>query len=137
MAKLNQVKKARKDIPEHGIKRGDSYYWWQFAFEPRTISKEKPKRSELTKSEYQKDLFDMEDEFELMWKESTEDADQLRKYFIHRISKLEQKQKERLGNMPDHLHSSPVGRLLNERINELAEWKESMMNDSKIRLRIS
>ncbi len=46
MAKATFVKKAQKDYPEFGIKKGDSYWHWAFAFGPKYKSKTQPTRME-------------------------------------------------------------------------------------------
>lgn len=55
------VKKARKTYPEHGVQRGDSYYWWKFRGEARQMSRFYPPRSWLTKSERLARLYTTED----------------------------------------------------------------------------
>lgn len=47
MSKVNHTK-AGKDYPEHDIKKGDMYYWWQNFRCPRQISKTCPKPSQVT-----------------------------------------------------------------------------------------
>lgn len=53
MASAHFVKKARKDHPEAGIKKGESYWWWEFRFGGVYKSKTQPKPSQLTQSEFQ------------------------------------------------------------------------------------
>jgi hypothetical protein len=55
MPKVNHVKCARKDNPEHDIKAGESYYWWSMMQGSRGVkhySKTYPKRSQLTNSDF-------------------------------------------------------------------------------------
>lgn len=61
MPKVNFVKKARKANSDHGIKKGESYYWWKFRFGGKRVSKTPPRRSQLTQSEYYGAMFDAED----------------------------------------------------------------------------
>lgn len=55
------VKKARKDYPAFGVRRGDSYYWWKFRGEERQMSRRYPPRSWLTRSARLARLYDTED----------------------------------------------------------------------------
>lgn len=67
MTKLHFVKRARKRRPKHGIKPGDSYYWWRFfgKGQPTYISKTKPPRSSYaTRNPDLAAVMDAEDEFE-------------------------------------------------------------------------
>ena len=52
MARATFVKAAAKDYPEHGIKKGEPYYWWKFRHDRDRISKTPPRPSQLTQSEY-------------------------------------------------------------------------------------
>lgn len=55
MARATFVKSARKDNPDHGIKKGDSYWWWSFRTaysSSKHYSKTRPRPSQLTQSEY-------------------------------------------------------------------------------------
>lgn len=55
------VRKARKDYPGFGVRRGDSYYWWKFRGEERQMSRCYPPRSWLTRSPRLARLYDTED----------------------------------------------------------------------------
>lgn len=52
MASVTFVKKAMKDYPDHGIKKGESYYWWKFRFGGKHYSRTPPRQSQLTQSEF-------------------------------------------------------------------------------------
>lgn len=121
MPKLNHVKKARKARPEHNIAVGDSYYWWQFAFSPRSVSKTMPRRSQLTRSEFLGALYDLEDElgsvnFDF---DSVED-------FIQQVRDLGEEQAEKVYNMPESLQESPAAETLNERAEAMETWASEM-----------
>ena len=60
-AKASYVKRARKDYPAHNIKRGESYWWWKFNFAPKQVSKTRPRRSQLTRSDFWGAIYDMQD----------------------------------------------------------------------------
>jgi len=56
MARATFVKSARKDYPDHGIKKGESYWHWAFMQGGRggakRYSKTEPRPSQLTQSEF-------------------------------------------------------------------------------------
>ena len=62
MPKLHFVKKARKAIRDSGIRKGDSYYWWKFRRGGKRVSKTRPRRSQLTQSEFYAAMYDAEDD---------------------------------------------------------------------------
>ena len=122
MPRVHFVKKARKDNPV--VKKGESYYWWQFAFSPRSYSKTKPTRSQLTKSSFLSQLYDLEDQigngsgqwtdFESIQSNIDELVDQLQS--------LADECQDSLDNMPEQLQeSSQAGETLQERIDALEE----------------
>ena len=49
MARVHTAK-AAKDYPDHGIKKGDVYFYWQLYKSPKQISKTHPRPSQLTNS---------------------------------------------------------------------------------------
>lgn len=68
------TKKAAKDYPEAGIKKGDTYYTWAF-FRQRAIkSKTYPKRSQLTQDEGKATAYDAFDSFSVTAEMSAEDV---------------------------------------------------------------
>ena len=116
MAKLHHVKKAIKDFPDEGIKQGDEYWWWKFAFQPRKVSKTKPPRSALTNSEYLKRLYDWQDNFNPTADSFEDDLENLKSELEEWKYELE----ERNSNMPEHLQGvSPSSMLLEARVEAL------------------
>ena len=59
--KVHHVKKARKDFPEFGIKRGQPYWWWKRRKTGVIKASRPPLRSELTNSHKMARLYDAED----------------------------------------------------------------------------
>lgn len=113
MTTLHHVKKARKAIPSAGIKKGDSYYWWKFAYGSKQVSKERPRRSRLTQSVFYASLYDIEDDIaDLKPDDGLKDAvDSI----IQSIRDLAEEQDEKRSNMPDALQESDTGTMLEER----------------------
>lgn len=119
MARAHFVAKARKDNPKAGIKKGDSYYWWQFKNSAKSYSKTAPRRSQLTRSGYLSAIYDLEDN---VIANAVAD-DSLRDTIESLISDLEtlrDEQQEKLDNMPDNLRENSMsGELLQERYDAL------------------
>lgn len=61
MTRLHFVKKSRKAYKASGINKGESYYWWKFNFSSVRRSKSKPRRSQLTRSEYYAKVYSAEE----------------------------------------------------------------------------
>jgi len=127
MAKLNFVKKCRKDYPEYDIKKGDSYYWWQFRNSPKMKSKIRPKRSQLTQSSFLGQIYDILDSDYFPEETSIKNLEELRDNLITLLEELKDKCEESLDNMPEHLQdSSSTGELLQERIDNLEDWMSNL-----------
>ena len=62
MPRVTHVKSARKDYPDAGIAKGDSYYWWKFRYGGKRMSKTRPRASQLTQSEHYQLVYSTEEQ---------------------------------------------------------------------------
>lgn len=119
MTRAHFVKKAQKDNPV--AKKGESYYWWQFAYGRKQYSKNPPTRSQLTQSSFLSQLYDIQDED--LGIHVVEDIEITRDDLVSRLESLRDECQDSLDNMPEHLQdSSNAGQLLTERIEGLENW---------------
>lgn len=106
---------AAKDYPQHGIAKGEKYYYVSIKTGPRSSrvmrQKEPFRRSQLTQSEYLAALFDWEDE-----KAAIADMDDAQE-FADRIRELGEEQQGKFDNMPEGLQQGESGQLLEARAN--------------------
>lgn len=124
MTRAHFVKKAQKDYPEFGIKKGDSYWHWAFAFGPKYKSKTQPTRSQLTRSNFLSTLYSIEDSIPDAFKECTtsDDLESSMEQLISEIEELKDETQNSLDNMPSQLQDADSGQLLQERIEALESW---------------
>lgn len=121
MPRVHKVNKARKAYPDAGIEKGDKYYWWQFRGSPVMRSKTYPKRSQLTRSGFLLELYDIEDSIAGMV--GPDEMDEI----LERIDNLRDECQESLDNMPEALQeTSDSGMLLQDRISELESWYDEL-----------
>lgn len=124
MARAHKVEHARKDYPEHNIKKGDTYYWWAFRFGGKHFSLIPPKPSQLTQSEFLSTIYAIDEDIQAL---TTEDDD-IQGSIDDIVSQLEELRDEcddKHSNMPDQLQDSEVGELLQERVDNL----DDMINE--------
>lgn len=121
------VKSARKDNAV--VKAGESYYWWQHAFQRKQLSKEKPTRAQIQNSSFLANLYDLEDSkptIDFNYDDPKESFEALAteiESFIESIQELKDECEESLQNMPEHLQeTSPAGITLQERIDALDDF---------------
>jgi len=135
--KIHFVKKARKDYPEAGIKKGESYYWWKPRYGGIRRSKTYPSRQQLTQSEFLCRVYDIEDELEegieidvsQPPEEIEKEIESWLQEIILEIEELRDECEEKLDNMPYQLQdTSEAGMLLQERIDALDEWISDLEN---------
>jgi hypothetical protein len=143
MAKVNQVKKAYKDVLTYEgkqklsrketltdndfiVKKGESYYWWSFRFGGKHYSKTYPKRSQLTQSDFLSQLYDLEDRISESSAGTKDDFDSLKEEFVDEIENLSSECEDKLNNMPEQLQSSSSGETLQERIDALQSWSSDI-----------
>jgi len=156
MPRLNFVKKARKDIYRNGkevkadnkkgykidksqpsdendkllVAKGEGYYWWQFAYSPKSISLTRPKQSQLTRSEFLQAYYGWQEAIETY--EADDGLESNIENLASEIEELGTELQERLDNMPEHLQeTSTAGELLTERIEE-CETLAQELNDIDI-----
>jgi hypothetical protein len=119
MPRVHHVKKAYKDHPEADIKKGESYYWWQFRYGGKHFSKTPPKASQLTQSEYLSQFYGLQEQFEAIGEPTTkEDIDSAAddvESIAEEIRQLGEEQAEKRDAMPDQLQDGEVGELLQNR----------------------
>lgn len=134
MPRVKHIKKARKDYPNFGIQKGDSYYMWSFNFGPTHKSKTYPKRSQLTQSDFLSQLYDLEDGIDARFSDFLGDtktpvsdlASSIQEEIGSLVSDIQgllDETQEKFDNMPEQLQeSSDSGQTLQERIDGLESW---------------
>jgi hypothetical protein len=125
MARVHFVKKARKDQKEAGIKKGDSYYWWEFKFAGKHVSKTPPRRSQLTQSSFLSQMYDIED-VEISGLTITSDFESDVQSIIDSLENLRSECEDKLSNMPEQLQSAPTGEMLQNRIDSVQEMIDEL-----------
>lgn len=119
MTHANFVKKARKNYPKEGIKKGESYWWWKFRFGGKYKSKTQPKASQLTQSDFLSTLYSVQESIEEF---EADDGDEIASFIEDQKLELEQLRdtcQENHDNMPDQLQDSETGELLQNRVDGL------------------
>ena len=128
MARAKFVKKARKDHTNSAgeviVKKGDSYYWWQFMYGTKQISKTPPTRSQLTQSPFLGTLYSLEDRLSGL---SADDSMVAELQSIAEDARaLGEECTESRDNMPDALQDSDTGILLEERTEAMETWADEL-----------
>jgi hypothetical protein len=118
MATVNFVKKARRAVPSAGIAVGDAYYWWAFRYGGKHYSKTKPRRSQLTQSEFLSTIYDIEDEISAV--SEIDEGDALD--FVNRMNDLLSETQNNFDNMKEGLQNGDVGAMMEQRIAGLEQW---------------
>lgn len=120
MPRVHHVKKARRDYPEDGIKRGESYFWWKFRYCSKSRSKSRPTPQQLTRSEFWSQVYDFQDELS-----DCSDSDTLQD-IIERIREFADEQEEKRNNMPESLQEVGSGEILMNRTEALTDWADEL-----------
>jgi len=133
MPRVHHIKKARKDFPASGIKRGDSYYKWSIKTGPAGgqvfRSKTYPKPSQLTLSPFTSELLSIQEEMSGLETGNFETAYDLSSTLddiIGRIDNLREETQASLDNMPEGLQQGDVGQMMQERIDNLDSWMSDL-----------
>jgi hypothetical protein len=109
-------KKAAKDYPQHGIAKGDMYWFAEVKTGPRssrTIRSKNPiPRSQLTSSSFLSTAYDLSDRLDAC--QTKQDLEDIKSEF----EDLREETQGSLDNMPDGLQQGSTGELLQERIDQ-------------------
>lgn len=120
MAKVKQ-RKARKDYPQQGIKRGDMYYQWQLYKGPVMRSKVAPRRSQLTGSGFLATVYDIAD----VTIPNADSPDDFREA-ANELETLADETQGSFDNMPEGLQQGTTGQQLEQRVESCNEWKDAI-----------
>lgn len=130
MARATHVKKARKDYPDAGIKKGDEYWHWAFMSGgrggPPIRSKTPPRRSQLTQSSFKSTLYEIQDN--ATKPDSVEDLEGARDSLRDELSSLKDDTEGNLEAMPDGLKEGDSGQMLQTRVDSLDEVISTLEN---------
>lgn len=106
-------RKAAKDYPEHGIAKGDQYWFVQIKTGPRssrTLRQKTPfRRSQLTSSDYLAQLYD--------WEDAKSDISDMSEAegLAETIRELGREQQDKYDNMPEGLQQGDTGQMIEAR----------------------
>lgn len=124
MPRVHFVKKARKDVKNSDIKKGESYFWWKFNYGAKHVSRTKPKQSQLTQSAFLSQIYDIQDRIEGMATDSdfeTEISD-----IVSELENLRDECEDKRSNMPDQLQDSGSGEILQNRVDSVQEMIDEL-----------
>ena len=102
-------KKAGKDYPEAGIKKGDMYYTWGFFRQKAQKSKTPPTRSQLTQDEGKQKVYDAFDGFSITAEMSAEDVADAINAVASEMEEAANCFSEKFDNMPEGFQQGDVG----------------------------
>ena len=116
-------RKARKDYPNSGIKKGDEYYYWKVKTGPASgcvcRSKTPPTPSQLNTG-FAGQVGEIEASLD-----AAEDVEGIRSV-IDEIRELGEEQQGKFDNMPEGLQQGDTGQLLEERAGQCEEWASNI-----------
>lgn len=125
------VQKARKDYPQHGIAKGDTYYWWKFRYSGKRLSKTCPKASQLTSNEALSRMYAMQENAsdEMASAASLDDLQSIIEGYASELREIAGEEEDKVQNMPEQFQYGQVGEELQERAdncNSVADDLEGM-----------
>lgn len=109
------------------IEKGESYYWWQFAFGSKRLSKTTPKQSQLTQSSFLSGIYGLEESISGMNWTMENFTDQLNE-IKDQLQEMQDECEDNLSNIPEQLQDGAAGNTLTERIDNLTTWISDIEN---------
>lgn len=124
MARVTKVEHAQKDYPEHGIKKGDTYWWWKHRNGPKQFSKAPPRPSQTAGSPFLSQAYGFGESLEAVL--DLDDAKAVVEEVKSDAESLRDEVEGNLQNMPDSLQQGPTGELLQGRVDSLQEMIDEL-----------
>lgn len=124
MPRVHFVQKARKD--NSVVKKGESYYHWKFRHGPKKYSRNRPKPSQLTQSEFLSTVYDLNDRIEELEASDIDDLQSQVSEISDEFRTLGYDQQEKVYNMPEGLQQGDTGQLLERRAEECADVADQL-----------
>ena len=125
MAKVHYVKAAAKDNP--AVKKGEPYYWWKPRYGSKRYTRNPPRPSQLTTSDFLSRQMELEERISDLKDYSTfDDLKSDVEEIVMEIRSLGEEQEDKLSNMPDSLQEGPTGQLLEGRASGCEEWASDL-----------
>jgi flagellar biosynthesis chaperone FliJ len=131
MPRVHFVKKALKD--NSVCKKGESYYWWKHRRKGarsgfKRMSKNRPRPSQLTMSEYLSAVYSLQEDIEDAKPESLEDLQSMLEEWKSQVEEIRDNCQEKFDNMPEGLQQGEIGQLLEQRVQAMEEWINDLDN---------
>lgn len=123
MPKVHKVNRAGKDYPAIGVKKGEPYYWWEFRYGGKRMSKTPPRPSQLTQSKMSGVYAAQEGLKDAL--AAASDPDDITSAIDQAVGELEDvasEYEDSLSNMPDSLQQSSSGEAIQEKIDAIREY---------------
>ena len=120
--KVKHVKRAYKDHPEAGIKKGDEYWFQETRMGGRFVKrifKRAPRRSQLTGSDFWSAFYRVQESLEKQEPKTTEEFNALLGRTRKTLEGLRDKTSSRYDNLPASIQRGSVGNLLSSRTEAL------------------
>lgn len=122
-------KKARKNYPDAGIKKGDTYYSWSFRYGGKYKSLTPPRPSQLTQSKMSGALAAAEGlEDSIKSATTPQDLVDALNQAAEEIKAVAEEYEDSLGNMPTQ--EGGVAEAMQEKIDGLTEWGDALESDA-------
>lgn len=123
------TKKARKDYPNAGIKKGDTYFSWSFRYGGKYKSLTPPRPSQLTQSKMSAALAAAESlEDSIKSATTPQDLVDALNQAAEEIKAVADEYEDSLGNMPTQ--EGGVAEAMQEKIDGLTEWGDALESDA-------
>ncbi len=120
---------ARKDYPEHGIKKGDTYYSWTPGFRGvKQRSLTPPKRSQLTANDKLSQVYSIDENLgeQLAACGDIDAVIDLLETSISDINDVAEQYRDSFENLPEGLQQSDTGQQLESNADELEAWASEL-----------
>lgn len=129
MGRVHHVKKARKDNPARGIKKGQEYWWAGYRLGRSSFKRywaKPPRPSQVTASDFLANAWGIQEEMQDAQPADQAELETLRDDWAERIREIADECQEKFDNMPDGLQQGDTGQLLESRVESMESWADEV-----------
>ena len=132
MPQIHTVKAARKDYPEAGIKKGETYYWYSQRIYTggrwvgrTTKTKIYPKQSQLAHG-FRRDVLLLQETYDFNKAGDFAELEMRRDEVKVDIEQMADEERAKLDNMPEQFQDGEAGQIIHSRIEGMEEVLSSL-----------
>ena len=121
--KIHHIKKARKDYPDDGIKKGDEYFWWKWRYGTKQRSPVRPTSLDKYPNTAEKEWTELQYRVQMKIDAEEYDAD-----LLQELQEYADAQEDKISCIPEVFEDTEQSQQMQQRFDEATEMTSTLEN---------